>query len=355
MPSSDISLTQMAAIVRPFLFVIAIGIISASVCSSCLTAQDQDGASQKTDAAEQKIKRQDPFKIRPFSPVAGEYKGREISYGPFRAGQRPGEKGPTREQVKEDLVIIAKDKWQMIRTYGTEPFSEKVCEVIRTEKLPIKLMLGAWIETEKNIPAKKQSNVNQVELAIKLANKYPDVVAAVSVANESQVFWSFHKVNTDTLIQYIRQVRSAIKQPVTVADDFKYWSLEESKKLANELDFIVTHAYAMWLGQQLEDSLAFTKTQYGNVKSMHPKKVVVLGEFGWATKVANHGEQAKLIKGKPGIEQQKKFFDEHMNWLSKKEIPFFYFEAFDEPWKGGDDPNEVEKHWGLYFESRIRK
>ena len=31
------------------------------------------------------------------------------------------------------------------------------------------------------------------------------------------------------------------------------------------------------------------------------------------------------------------------------------FEAFDEPWKGSPDPNEPEKHWGLYTEQRKPK
>ncbi|MEC9249739.1 MAG: glycosyl hydrolase, partial [Pseudomonadota bacterium] len=26
----------------------------------------------------------------------------------------------------------------------------------------------------------------------------------------------------------------------------------------------------------------------------------------------------------------------------------FVFEAFDEPWKGSPDPDEPEKHWGLF-------
>ena len=28
---------------------------------------------------------------------------------------------------------------------------------------------------------------------------------------------------------------------------------------------------------------------------------------------------------------------------------------FDEPWKGSDDPNEPEKHWGLYTVDRQPK
>ena len=267
----------------------------------------------------------------------------------------PGGKEPSKEQIREDLKILAAAKWQMIRTYGTEPFAKKVCEVIKEDKLNIKVMLGAWLATEKDNPDTKSSNQSQVKRAIELANQYPNVVAAVSVANESQVFWSFHKVEQSTLIKYIRQVRSSIKQPVTVADDFKYWTTRESKKVANEIDFIVTHIYAMWLGETLPNATSFTEKTYDQVKKTHPKKLIVIGEAGWATKKASHGDQATRIKGKPGESEQKQFFDDYTAWLKENKIPYFYFEAFDEPWKGGDDPSEVEKHWGLFNEDRTPK
>ena len=295
------------------------------------------------------------FAKRSFLPTESAFKGNGISYGPFRKGQRPGSNGPTTEQIREDLKILHSDGWQMIRTYGTEPFAKKVCEVIKQDKLPIKLMLGAWVATEKDVLDQQNANRQQVDLAIELANKYPDVVCAVSVGNESQVSWSFHKVEQATLIKYIRQVRTAIKQPVTVADDFKYWRTKESQALAKELDFIVMHAYAMWLGEQLENAVDWTKKQLEDVRKHHPDKLIVIGETGWATEMADHGEQAKLIKGKPGEKEQQRFFQEFTAWARKDKVPYFYFEAFDEPWKGGDDPSEVEKHWGIFREDRTRK
>jgi exo-beta-1,3-glucanase (GH17 family) len=33
----------------------------------------------------------------------------------------------------------------------------------------------------------------------------------------------------------------------------------------------------------------------------------------------------------------------------------FFFEAFDEKWKGGTNPAEVEKHWGLFRADRSPK
>lgn len=318
-------------------------------------AQDVSSEKSKEVSAADDSSKATALVNRQFLPVKNGFKGNGISYGPFRKGQRPGVKGPTTKQIREDLKILSDDGWQMIRTYGTEPFAQKVCEVIKQDKLPIKLMLGAWIAKEKDVPNQKKANQVQVDLAIKLANEYPDVVCAVSVGNECQVSWSFHKVELPVHIEYVRKVRSSIKQPVTVADDFKFWREEKSQELASELDFIVMHAHPLWLGQQLENAVAWTEERWSEIKKQHPNKLIVIGETGWATEKANHGEQGKLIKGKPGESQQLEFFRKFTDWAKSKKVPYFFFEAFDESWKGGDDPLEVEKHWGIFREDRTRK
>lgn len=324
------------------------------VFACCVTIFCASTDAQTSNAEKNKTDRETPFVVRPFKPITGKFVGNGISYGPYRKGQRPGEVEPKREQIQQDMRLLAGDKWQMIRTYGTEPFMSHVCEIIKLENLPLKVMVGAWVATA-STPEQKQANDKQVNGAIELANKYPDIVAAVSVGNESQVFWSFHKVKQETLIAYIRDVRSKIKQPVTVADDFKFWNSDESQTVAKEIDFIVSHMYAMWLGQTLKDSVQWTQSIYADVKKNHPNRKIIIGELGWATKKANHGDQGKMIKGKAGEAEQKVFFESITKWLKQEEIGYFYFEAFDEPWKGGDDPGEVEKHWGLFREDRTRK
>ncbi len=288
-----------------------------------------------------------------------------ISYGPFRAGQRPGDAAnqPTEAQIREDMHLLAQH-WQMLRVYGSDPFAELVCRVIRQDRLDLKVMVGAWVATETTqiegaprmeLPAAVQANRRQVEQAVKIANDYPDVVAAVSIGNETQVFWSFHALQPERLLAYVRSARQATEAAITVADDFMYWETPASRDLAAELDFIVMHAYAMWHGRSLEQALPFTQEKYEIVKAMHPQHLIVIGETGWATSVAKTGDQAQRIAGQPGEPQQTQFFRDLTTWTRKEKIPLFYFEAFDEPWKGGDDPEEVEKHWGLYRADRTPK
>ena len=77
--------------------------------------------------------------------------GNAVCYSGFREGQRPGEFFPTYEQVKEDLLII-QEHWQYIRLYSCDNHALTVLDVIEKEKLPIKVMLGAFIEAEINNP-----------------------------------------------------------------------------------------------------------------------------------------------------------------------------------------------------------
>ena len=121
----------------------------------------------------------------------------------------------------------------------------------------------------------------------------------MSVGNETQVFWSDHKTDLDLLIGYVRKVRSATKVPVTVADDFNFWNKPESQRLGRELDFIVTHIHALWGGLPIERAMKWTDRIYTETVQHHPRRVVVVGEAGWATQKHVEGRQARLIKGGP--------------------------------------------------------
>jgi len=314
------------------------------------------GASAAADEAE-------TFQQREFAPrLAGKWIGQGVAYGPYRAGQAPLGRLPTITQVVEDLELMA-GHWNLIRMYGAREVTADALVLIREDKLPIRVMLGAWIANETpsdtiSVAAAQRvqkSNQAEVAAAIKLAKQYPDVVIAVCVGNETQVSWSEHRTNPDVLIGYIRQVRAAVKAPVTTADDFKFWTSPESQQVAGEIDFIVSHHHPLWLGQKIETALAWTQETFAAVRKQHPHKQVVIGETGWATKSHNKGKQAELIKGAPGEAQQRKYYREFTAWTKQEQVVSFFFEAFDEPWKGGAHPNEVEKHWGLFYENRKPK
>ncbi len=142
---------------------------------------------------------------------------------------------------------------------------------------------------------------------------------------------------------------------MATADDFAYWKRADSGDVACEIDFIVTHVYAMWHGKQLTDALEFTAQEYGEVTALHPDHRVVLGEAGWATNAQSVGLQGKLIRGTAGEDQQRVFYRQFSDWSRENEVVTCYFEAFDENWKGDSHPDQVEKHWGLFRADRTPK
>lgn len=309
--------------------------------------------------------REDPFVRRPLSFDRGdEWVGNAVCYGPHRDGQGPDGDSPNREQLLEDLHILS-EHWQAIRMYGSEGVTEDVLQLIEEHQIDMRVIVGAWIANEVVLDEKGQvvetrpdtvkSNRVEVDTAIRLANTYPDTVAAITVGNETQVFWSFHKVRQHILINYIRQARAQTKVPVSTADVSTYWLKPDSVPVADEVDFIMTHIYAMWNKQPLDDALGWTKEQYGQGVSRHPDHLFVIGEAGWATTKHNEGEQATLITAEANEDAQLVFYRQYLDWVTQNKIPNFYFEAFDENWKGGDHPNEVEKHWGLFNADRTPK
>jgi exo-beta-1,3-glucanase (GH17 family) len=54
-------------------------------------------------------------------------------------------------------------------------------------------------------------------------------------------------------------------------------------------------------------------------------------------------------------ENQKLYVNQVVLWSEKEQVTMFLFEAFDEPWKGSDDPFEPEKHWGIMTVDRKPK
>jgi exo-beta-1,3-glucanase (GH17 family) len=302
---------------------------------------------------------------RAFEPVAdGRWIGNAVAYGPHRDGQAPGVADPSRLELLEDLRILTRH-WRLIRVYGSLAPTPEILSLIREERLPLRVFLGVWLAPEdrrdstgaivESFPGAVRANQEQVEAGIRLARAYPDIVIAVCAGNETQVSWSAHRFPAAQLIRDIRALRAGVRQPVTTADDFNFWNRPESRAVASEIDFITMHAHPLWNGRMLDEAPAWTAATVESIRAFHPGRWVVLGETGWATRVHTEGEQARLIRGEAGEAGQRTFHRAVTAWAESTRTTLFFFEAFDENWKGGPHPNEVEKHWGLFRADRTPK
>lgn len=293
---------------------------------------------------------------------------RAVCYSGFRKGQHPdrgsGAVNPSEEEILEDLRLLRERAgFRLLRLYDAGENSRTVLEVIRKNDFDVKILLGAWLAAEESNPGcpwhpqpysqkalatNKRANAQEVERAIELANTYPDTVAAVAVGNEALVEWTDHRVPMRSLLAHVRRVKKAIKQPVTVADNYDWWA-KNGAALADELDFVSVHVYPVWEEKSIDEGLSYGIANMKAVRDALPKSRLVITEAGWATTASEFGERASEA-------HQKRYYDELMAWAKNANVTTFFFEAFDESWKGDpNNPSGAEKHWGLFTEERQPK
>jgi exo-beta-1,3-glucanase (GH17 family) len=272
-----------------------------------------------------------------------EWQGNAISYSGYRVGQSPRDRiYPSQAEVLEDLRILEKH-WSLIRTYATDQHSRDVLEVIRREGIDLKVMLGAYFAKE---PGGEAENDRQIEDCIELANAYPDIIVAVNVGNEALIDWSFAPVPEYRIKRFVRQVRKAVSVPVTVADNYVYWR-DHGKDLAKLVDFVTVHTYPIWEKKDIDEGLSYTIENVAEVRRALPGSKIVIGEAGWATYAVGNQHVPRAGDEK----KQLRYFKELTEWGKREGIPVFWFEAFDEPWKG----QGTEGHWGLFDVHRKAK
>ncbi|RPI02786.1 MAG: glycosyl hydrolase [Calditrichaeota bacterium] len=282
-------------------------------------------------------------KEKPIDLSQKSWIGNAICYSGYRQGQNPQTQTyPTQEQISEDLKILERH-WRLIRTYGSDQHSQDILHVIRREKINLKVMLGAWLDGE---PDHEAENAGQIQTCIRLANEFPDIVVAVNVGNEILASWSNHQVPLDRTIEYVKQVQKATRVPVTVADDFVFWR-ERGAELANVVDFVAIHTYPIWGGQDIDGALEVTIEHLNSVRDALPGKTIVITEAGWASYTVGEAHAPRAGDEK----KQVRYFNEITSWARDNNVNVFYFEAFDEPWKG----TGTEGHWGLFTVDRKAK
>ncbi len=289
---------------------------------------------------------------------------RAICYSGFRKGQQPGLKYPSYDEVKEDLLLL-QHHWKYLRLYDCDEHARTVLDVIRKEKLDFKLMMGAYIEAEMNnfgcpwgggiyneeqLEENRKNNDEKTERLINWANQFPDIIFSLSVGNEACVDWSGNYVPVNRVIEFAKKVKLHAKQPVTFCENYVPW-LNKLKPLAEVLDFISIHTYPVWEYKHIHEAIEYTRENYNAVVSQHPGKPVVITEAGWATNSNGRGIHPEHVNE----ENQKIYFEDLMQWSENEDVPVFFFEAFDEPWKGSSHPLEPEKHWGVFKSDRTPK
>ena len=295
-----------------------------------------------------------------------------VNYSPYRSSRNESELSReliTPGNVLEDLRLVQATGIGTIRLFSSRAFAETVLKVIKDNNLDIKVQLGAYPNPVANAAA-EADNQAELDACIRLANAYRDIVLAVSVGNETMVEWSTHKIDPSIMAGYLRKVRAAVTQPVTTNDNWAFWA-SVPKEVAATVDYAAVHVYpfldtfynptkydwrqkaapeagrakAMIDATLAEAKLQFNDARAGLAKLNLGQLPMVIGETGWAA-VDTPGGPNLAFRAHPV--NQRMFFEGLQAWVQQGRLDvqgpkaIFYFQAFDEPWKQGDDG------WGLF-------
>ena len=320
--------------------------------------------------------------------LPAEYLARKaVSYSPYRTGNRDLEKATLSDaamkfNIKQDLDLLVAGNFRLIRLFdSSDEVAKRTLEVIRDNNLDIKVQLGSYPNSWKyalnpvvaaDIRAK---NLQELDRQVALATDpvFKNIILAVSVGNETMVSWSPVPIAPADMAVYIKSVRDRVSQPVTSDDDFQFWR-EAPKIITDQVDFVATHMYPEIFTQYPDGLFYYDWKQEGvaagparavammNIAMAKTREVyqmvrdrldrngltvvpVVITEVGW-----NAVDKGKLrFRAHPV--NQKLYYDRLTTLRAEGRVGpgpanIFYFEAFDEPWKQGDDG------WGLFNVNR---
>ena len=266
----------------------------------------------------------------PASPLSQGQKLQCVSYAPFRPDQSPLELGTRVEtwQIDEDLAKLAKVT-DCVRTYSIEHGVDQVPAI--AQKYGLKVMQGIWLS---RLPKK---NREQVDTAIALAKRYPDVISSVIVGNEVLLRGELSPID---LGNFIREVKAAVPVPVTYADVWEFWL--RNRDLVNAVDFVTVHILPYWEDFPIPAATAAAHVDEirRQVAQSFPGKDILIGEFGWPS--AGRMREGALPSGS----NQARVIQEVLAIAAREHYRVNVIEAFDQPWKRRLE-GTVGGHWGL--------
>lgn len=277
------------------------------------------------------------FSTKPMSVVA---------YSPYRDGQRPGGPQPTKDQVKEDLVML-KPYVDGVRVYGTDGANAYIPDLC--DELGIDLHIGAWIDGI----ASDEPNVHALATIVNANHKS---IKTAIVGNEVLARSAKNNMTEEKLLALINIFKADFKATgvkIAAADTYPQWMVGRPN-LAAAVDIVIWHTYGWWSGINVEKAYTLVSSRYDDMLAKYPGKPLILGETGWPTMV-DHMSMDMSTTAVGSEANQALFYKEALAGFRARNLPMWMFSSIDEQWKATSGEGEVGAHWGIFTSARQPK
>ncbi len=288
-----------------------------------------------------------------------------ICYTGYRDGQmptgQPGGNEPTEANVRQDLTLLLPFT-QGIRTYGSNPLLHDGGSVPKVaDELGLDLHMGIWIDDPlANDASTDATNMAALDASIGIVTAGHKSIKTVIISNEYLLrVRQKHPGDSSAsaaaearLVTYLKYVRGKIPPsiPVVIGESYPDW-LSASKALYDNVDIVMWHVHPWWQGVPIANAAAAAQTAHEQIlarmKSFGILKPERLAETGypWAEK---HEDAV-------GSEDNQASYLHDLNQYSLKSgLEYWFFEGFDEAWKGAGASGEgsVGAKWGMFTTNR---
>jgi exo-beta-1,3-glucanase (GH17 family) len=268
---------------------------------------------------------------------------------------------PSQNNVTRDLAVLSQ-LTNNVRLYGTD-CNQTEMTLAAIDKLGLtdmKVWLGVWIDSN-TTTTKRQ--LNQL-YDILDDTKDTSIFNGVIVGNEALYRAGTDKTSAEkNLISYITDVRDEVKKRSTdmliaTSDLGDNWNAQ----LVSAVDVVMSNVHPFFAGVNVDVAAAWTWTfwQTHDVSlTKGTKKKQVISEVGWPSDGGKDcGESPTCNSDTPGsvasIDNMNTFMSDWVCQALDNGTDYFWFEAFDEPWKiqFNTPGKEWEDKWGLMDSAR---
>ncbi|KAI4284950.1 MAG: hypothetical protein L6R35_004757, partial [Caloplaca aegaea] len=253
---------------------------------------------------------------------------------------------PSQNNVTRDVAVLSQ-LTNSIRLYGTDcNQTEMVLHAI--DKLGLtdfKLWLGVWLDRNQTTHARGLAHMNDL-----LTKHGAGPFLGVVVGNEALYREDLTETELAKILTDVKSNLTAlnIDLPLATSDLGDAWT----PTLASEVDVVMSNIHPFFAGKTSDIAAdwtwSFWKT-HNAILTANTNKKNIISEVGWPSEGGKHCGEVNCTGGitgaVAGIDEMNEFMDTFVCQSLANGTEFFWFEAFDEPWKKGFNEPEIGKNW----------